>query len=259
MDKRKSLYGFEVLDLNGKKRNFALLKPTRREKESGDLYYASKLSQFISAGVLPKILWDKLFKNNGGTTSDKDKEEYTSLWGEFVELTAKSTSGNSGKVDEKSEELTELESRLLEVKSSIQELEISQVNAFENTAEAKARNASIAWWTTTLSAEKDEAGVWQSIFKTGSIDDKLDLYEEISESDKFLYSCLSRLNYLVTVWYLGGANSEEDFKKLDEDYSKPDAENQESVNKNLSEKSNEADEAENKDTSVDLATASVPG
>ena len=64
MNKRKHLYSFEVLDATGKKRTFGLLKPNRREKESGDLYYASKLSEFISAGVLPKILWDKLFKNN---------------------------------------------------------------------------------------------------------------------------------------------------------------------------------------------------
>jgi hypothetical protein len=258
MSKRKYLYSFETTDLNGKKRNFALLKPNRREKESGDLYYASKLSEFISAGILPKILWDKLFKNNGGTTSEKDKEEYASLWSEFVELTTKSASKGSGKADEKPDELARLESRLSEIKSSIQELEISQVNAFENTAEAKARNASIAWWTTAISAEKDEAGEWQPIFKEGSIDDKLDSYEEISESDEFLYSCLSRLNYLVTVWYLGGANSEEDFKKLDKDYDQPSVKNQDEAEEGLSEKSIVADEVENKDIPVESGAVSVP-
>ena len=47
---------------------------------------------------------------------------------------------------------------------------------------------------------------------------KLDNYELIVESDEFLTDVFSRINYLITVWYLGSATSAEDFKSLDEEY-----------------------------------------
>ena len=216
MEKKDCLYSFESVDASGVKRVFGLLKPSRKQKEDGDLYYASKLSGFISAGVLPKILWDKLFKNNGGTASDSDKEEYSTLWDKLVSLSAKINSLKSEKSEgDSNPELVKLNEELSSVKAQIQELELFQVNAFENTAEAKARNKSIAWWTIALSAEKDSSGKWQKILNRGSLDENLDLYDEISESDDFLYLCLSRLNYLVTLWYLGSASSEDDFKRLD--------------------------------------------
>jgi hypothetical protein len=218
MEKKDCLYSFESTDLSGNKKVFGLLKPSRKQKEDGDLYYASKLSEFISAGILPKILWDKLFKNNGGTASNSDKEEYANLWNELVSLTAKANSEKLKNVDNKSsEELSKINDEISSVKQKIQELELFQVNAFENTAEAKARNKSIIWWTIELSAEKDSSGKWKKILDRASIEENLDLYDEIAENNEFLYLCLSRLNYLVTLWYLGSASSEEEFKRLDDE------------------------------------------
>lgn len=221
----KYLYSFEAKDESGKLRKFGILKPTRKMKEDGELFYASKLSQFISAGILPKIVLEKVFKDSGGIISGVDQKEYSDLFSEYSEyrnqIDEVSTKTNSQKTDSEKEKLAFCEAQLIRVRKRMQELEMAQVNAFENTAEAKARNRTIVWWASSLGVEENSStGEILSLLGAGSIDDKLDLYDVIVENDKFLSDCFSRLNYLVTVWYLGSASSFEDFEQLDKEYSK---------------------------------------
>jgi hypothetical protein len=218
----KYLYSFEISDKENKKRKFCILKPTRKMKEDGELYYASKLSQFISSGILPKIVWDKIFKDNGGIVSETDKKEYSDL---FVELSSARNAINElsvklekDRTDSEKSEIEFLEAQAVDIRRKMQEMEMAQINAFENTAEAKARNRTIVWWAATLAAEEFESGRFEALLGAGSVDEKLDNYDSILENDKFLSDCFSRINYLVTVWYLGSASSFEDFKLLDVEY-----------------------------------------
>jgi hypothetical protein len=225
-NEEKYLYWFEAKDESGNSRKFCILKPTRKMKEDGELFYASKLSQFISAGILPKIVWDKVFKDSGGIISESDQKEYSDLFVEFAEFrnSIDSLSVKQEKTEEDKERISFFESQLVRVRKKMQELEMAQINAFENTAEAKARNRTIVWWAATLSVEEDPVKGAFSLLGNGSIEDKLDIYDSIIENDKFLSDCFSRLNYLITVWYLGSASSFEEFKELDSEYSKKIAE-----------------------------------
>lgn len=221
----KYLYSFEAKDESGKLRKFGILKPTRKMKEDGELFYASKLSQFISAGILPKIVLEKVFKDSGGIISGVDQKEYADLFSEYSEYRNQideiSTKPDSQKTDSEKEKLAFCEAQLVRVRKRMQELEMAQVNAFENTAEAKARNRAIVWWAASLGVEENTStGEVLSLLGGGSIEDRLDLYDVIVENDKFLSDCFSRLNYLVTVWYLGSASSFQDFEQLDKEYSK---------------------------------------
>jgi hypothetical protein len=196
---------------------------TRKMKENGELFYASKLSQFISAGVLPKIVWDKIFKDNGGIISEVDQKEYSDLFVEFSEFRNSvdnlSVKSEKERTEDEKNQIEFFEGQLIRVRKRMQEMEMAQVNAFENTAEAKARNRTIVWWAANLAAEENK-GIVELLLGSGQIEDRLDIYDSIIENDKFLTDCFSRINYLVTVWYLGSASSFEDFKSLDEEYLK---------------------------------------
>jgi uncharacterized protein YlbG (UPF0298 family) len=154
----KYLYSFNVKDNSGKDRRFCILKPTRKMKEDGELYYASKLSQFITSGILPKIVWDKIFKDSGGIVSDADKKEYSDLFIEMSELrnaiNQLSVKLEKDRTEEEQFNIESLEGRIIEARKRMQEMEMAQINAFENTAEAKARNRTIVWWATNLAAEE---------------------------------------------------------------------------------------------------------
>jgi hypothetical protein len=207
--KGKYLYSFEASNSEGVAKKFCILKPSRKMKEDGELYYASKLSQFISAGVLPKIVWDKVYKDNGGTLSH------------FMGLLERAVvKPEASRTDDESFEIDRINGEIQLIKKQMQEMEMAQVNAFENTAEAKARNRSIVWWAINLAGTENLSGDFDTILKGDSIDDKLDHYDDIIEDDKFLAESFSRINYLITLWYLGGVVSFEDFKSLDEEYIK---------------------------------------
>ena len=224
MSNNKYLYSFESEEKGGKKRKFAIIKPGRKIKEEGELYYASKLSQFIGAGILPKILWDKLFKDQGGIVSDVDKKEYSSLYLKLVEAREKieklSTKKESDRSEDEKSKLNEIQAEVVLLRKQMQEMELSQINAFEYTAEAKARNKSIVWWAANLAVEEDTTGDYKKLLGDGDIDSKLDYYDEIVENDEFLDSVFSRINYLITVWYLGSANSFAEFEFLDKEFLK---------------------------------------
>jgi hypothetical protein len=220
-NKKEYIYKFEEKDKDGKLRTFAILKPNRKSKEDGELYYASKLSQFIAAGVLPRIVWDKVFKDSGGIISDVDRKQYSSLYVNLAnlknELDILSAKGKSLNEEEK-QKISAVEGEMVDVRRQMQQFEMDQINAFENTAEAKARNRTIIWWAANLAVEEVD-GSFQHLLNGETVEDKLDYYDEIVENDEFLSVVFSRINYLVTIWYVGGASSEEEFKSLDEEYS----------------------------------------
>lgn len=224
----KYLYYFNVKDDSGKNRKFGLMKPSRKMKEDGDLFYASKLSQFITAGILPKVVWEKIFKDSGGIISDVERKEYSDLFDEYAEcknyIDELSTKKESDRTKEEKEKLSSSESSVVKIRKRMQEMEMAQINAFENTAEAKARNRTIVWWAASLGVEENESGV-HYLLGSGSMDDRLDIYDDVIQNDKFLRGCFSRLNYLVTVWYLGSASTFEDFEQLDLEYVKKMEEN----------------------------------
>jgi hypothetical protein len=221
---KKYLYSFEVKDDSGANRKFAILKPNRKVKEEGELYYASKLSQFISAGILPKILWDKMFKDSGGIVARSDRKEYSDL---FEELSTNrnaidkiSVKPESSRTTEEKAELEKLQATNVLIRKEMQDLEFLQINAFENTAEAKARNKTIVWWAANLAVEESSSGKTEYLLGSGDIEEKLDNYDNFVENNEFLTSVFSRVNYLVTVWYLGSAETFEDFKNLDDEFAR---------------------------------------
>ena len=216
------LYEFESKDNKDVIKKFAILKPNRRLKEDGELFYSSEVSRFAKAGVLPKAAWNTILSNGGGSISDKERELYGNLLIDFrdksFELQSILIKNLNDRTQEEKDRSSQLINDLEEIKNEIQAFEASQISIFENTAESKARNRSILWWVLNLSYEiiDDQP---KMIFDQVSFDDKLDSYdilEDKSDENVFILSVLRRLTYLITLWFLGRANSFEEFKSYDE-------------------------------------------
>lgn len=209
---------------------FALLKPNRRLREDGELFYASETSRYAKAGVLPKAAWNTILSNGGGTISEDDREHYGKVLNDFREKSFKiqtlllKTSGD--RTTEENEQLDALTVELEEARREIQAFESSQINIFDNTAESKARNRAILWWVTTL-VYRENNGKFTPFFDGKTFDDKLDQYDDLEQEGEheFELAVLRRATYLITLWFLGRATSEEDFKNFDENLVKGAIEN----------------------------------
>lgn len=203
-------------------KKFAILKPNRKLREDGELFYASETSRFAKAGVLPKAAWGTILSNGGGSISEKEREIYGNLLLEFrnysfdlQSILIKPESDRTTQEKTKSEELIQ---KLEEIRKEIQSFESSQLSIFENTAEAKARNRAILWWVLQLSYTQNEQNEYTPIFNGDTFEEKLgsyDFYEDNQDEDSFILGIIRRFTYLITLWFLGRIDSGDDFKQFD--------------------------------------------
>jgi hypothetical protein len=190
-------------------------------REDGELFFASETSRYAKAGVLPKAAWNTILANGGGTISDDQREHYGKLLIEFrdksYDLQALLIKTDGNRTDEDKKKLNELTASLDQIRQDIQSFENAQVNIFENTAESKARNRAILWWVTNLAFQQVD-GNFVPFFTAPTFEEKLDQYDEIEQSENsFSLDVLRRITYLITLWFLGRAETTEDFAQLDKD------------------------------------------
>lgn len=205
---------------------FALLKPNRRMKEDGELFFASETSRFAKAGVLPRAAWNTILANGGGSISDEEREVYGNLLIKFRDLSFELQSillkTDSEKTEAEKLKSNELIKDLDEIRKEIQAFESSQIEIFENTAESKARNRTILWWVLNLSYKIKDDTV-EPLLSGESFQEQLDNYDELYEDEiqnDFILSVIKRFTYLITIWYLGRATTVEDFKLFDKSFIK---------------------------------------
>lgn len=230
----KWLYEFEAKNIVKKDdgsqetliKKFALLKPNRRLREDGELFYAAETSRFAKAGVLPKAAWGTILSNGGGSISDQEREQYGNLLLKFRDLSFELQSilikGEGERSESEKIKSKELLNNLEDIRKDIQNFEASQIAIFENTAEAKARNRTILWWVLNLAFEKN-GDSFKPVFKQDSFEDKLSEYdslEEDEEKNEFILGVIRRITYLITLWFLGRADNVDDFKMFDKSFLK---------------------------------------
>jgi hypothetical protein len=230
----KWLYEFDAKNLIKKDdgshetiiKKFALLKPNRRLREDGELFYAAETSRFAKAGVLPKAAWGTILSNGGGSISEQEREQYGTLLLKFRDLSFELQTilikGEGERSEAEKKRSDELINDLDDIRKDIQNFEASQIAIFENTAEAKARNRTILWWVMHLSYEKDGDN-FKPIFKGDSFEDKLlqyDAFEDEENKYEFLLGVIRRTTYLITLWFLGRVDTTEDFAAFDKNFLK---------------------------------------
>lgn len=215
---RKYFYHFTAKD-GDKERIFSISMPPRKEKEMADLFYSSTVSKYIKAGILPRAAYETTLKNLGGTVSDGDKETHEAnkkrLFDASIELSELNLKKQEDRTPVEHDAAQKLASEISDLQNKVLTFESAQFMIYENTAEAKARNKTITWLLLHLSYEKSGDN-YVPLFKSSDLEGKLDEYEDIQE-DEFLVSVLGRINYLITLWFLGRIETEEDFAKFDKD------------------------------------------
>jgi hypothetical protein len=219
------MYKFEVTNKvnknNGEtveeKAKLALLKPNRKLKEDGELFYAKEVSRFAKAGVLPKAAWGTILSNGGGSISEKEREVYGELLLKFrdasFELQSILIKTESERTEAEKKRSDEIIIELDEIRKEIQSFESSQISIFENTAEAKARNRTILWWV-LFTSYTEKNGEYVSFFDGETFDEKLnsyDIFEDLNSENNINLIAIRRLTYLITLWFLGKVETEEDF------------------------------------------------
>ena len=199
-----------------------LKKPNRSLFDEAELFYGVRLSEGIKAGLLTRALLAKRFSNDGGILSDDDKDRYADLYLKLYEVQLEHDHlAGVGKKKTKAQEAKfgDIVEQLGVIKKELTDFEMAQSSLFEQTAENRARNKTILWWTLHLSyflsEEEDENAEPIPVFEGDTYEEKLEKYDKMEEDDdEFVEELLSKVLYYVSFWYVGKVNTEEEFKKL---------------------------------------------
>lgn len=217
----------------------AIAKPRRRLYEDAELFHGVKLSEGIKAGLLTRHLIAKRYDNDGGLFSEAERDEYASL---IILKTQKIKDYQMSGIDESNKEKTEKnKAKLLEeltaIEEQIQNFESERSSLFEKTADVRAENQLVMWWTFMLGyySDKDDPKDedFVPVFGEGSFDDRLESYDNFyDEEDEFWLPVTKKLAFLTSFWHNGSIKNQEAFgeaEKLYDDSLKAETENSEAV------------------------------
>ena len=198
--------------------NYFIKKPTRALFDEAELFYGVKLSEGVKAGLLTRTLLNKRYVDDGGILADKTKnaeaDAYKDLYDAQNELQRLTTLEEKDRPDYFATKKEELEVKIAAIKNSLTELEMQKESLFDNTAETRARNKVITWWILFLSYY-EKNGEKLPFFGEGDYEARMNKYDEIFESeDPHLTKVANAFIYFISFWYVGRANTREDFDLL---------------------------------------------
>ncbi len=212
---------FKVLEKVKKNvpKNFVLKRPTRGLYDEAEVFYAIQTSDLIRQGVLSAVQLNKRYLNDGGILSEEQKKQYGNLYAEVA--IKKNQYDEIAKIPEKERKEQDkvnserLLNELVELMNKIRNVEDAKDTVLSNTAEILARDRTIRWWMLFLSYEELGDNNYKPVFPGDSYEAKNDIYDEMDErQNDFEYQVVERLYLATGLWYVGKAQTQQDFDVL---------------------------------------------
>lgn len=197
-------------------------QPTRRQIEEAELEFSVEMSKCVKKGILTKAMLAKKYSDTGGLLPEDDAKALTKMYITYGELSQESerirlktnlTEDNEKRLEEISEQITNLRKDIINV-------ETSYSNLFNHTADVRAENKVIQWYILHLTyVQKNDEDETAPLFEGLDFEQKLERYYELEEEGGEIYDLIgSKVAALFSFWYYSsGAVSHKDFEKLDQD------------------------------------------
>jgi len=199
-------------------------RPSRRDLEEAELEYSVEMSRCVKKGILTKAMLYKKYSDTGGVWSEDDAKDYGRLYKEIfdiqteyvrLETVDKKTEKQKEKVESLKEELAIKKRKIIDSETSMQSL-------FDHTADTKAQNRLLLWYTlmlTNIQREDDEDP--KPYFIGDDFDKRIDdYYAKEDENSDFYGLLVQKVSTILAFWFFNQASTPEEFNKLIEDVEK---------------------------------------
>ena len=195
-----------------------LKRPSRRELEDAELEYSVEMSRCVKKGILTKAMLYKKYSDTGGVFSEDAAKDYGKLYKEVLDLQNDYVRLDSvdKKTKDQKEELEKLKEKLAETKRRIIDAESSMQSLFDHTADTKAQNRLLLWYTLMLTnIQREEDSEPKNYFEGVDFEEKLDDYYKKEDENSDLYSkIIKKVSTIFAFWFFNQASSPEEFNKL---------------------------------------------
>jgi uncharacterized coiled-coil protein SlyX len=203
-----------------------LKRPSRRELEDAELEYSVEMSRCVKRGILTKAMLYKKYSDTGGVWSEDDAKDYGKLYKEIFDIQNEYARLETieKKSDKQKERLEELKNELAVARRKIVDAESSMQSLFDHTADVKAQNRLLLWYTlmlTHVQREDDEQPV--SYFEGEDFEQKIeDYYLKEDVSDDFYLAVVKKVTTILAFWFFNQASTPDEFNNLIEQVEKGD-------------------------------------
>ena len=203
-----------------------LKRPSRRELEDAELEYSVEMSRCVKRGILTKAMLYKKYSDTGGVWSEDDAKDYGKLYKEIfdiqneyarLETVDKKTEKQKKKIEDLKEQLASARRKIVDAESAMQSL-------FDHTADVKAQNRLLLWYTLMLThIQKDEGADPVPYFNGLDFDEKIeDYYLKEDVSDDFYLAVVKKVTTILAFWFFNQASTPDEFNSLIERVEKGD-------------------------------------
>ena len=202
----------------------SIKRPSRRELEEAELEYSVEMSRCVKKGILTKAMLYKKYSDTGGVWTEDEAKDYGALYKETFEIQNKYVRLETieKKTQAQLKELDQLKTDLAEIRRKLVDAETSMESLFNHTADNKAQNRLLLWYTLMLTNMKaDSNAEFEAYFKGKGFDEKIeDYYQKEDESSAFYADVVKKVTTVLAFWFFNQASSPDEFNKLIEDVEK---------------------------------------
>jgi hypothetical protein len=202
----------------------SIKRPSRRELEEAELEYSVEMSRCVKKGILTKAMLYKKYSDTGGVWTEDEAKDYGVLYKETFEIQNKYVRLETieKKTDAQLKELDQLKTDLAEIRRKLVDAETSMESLFNHTADNKAQNRLLLWYTLMLTNIKADAdGEFAPYFQGKDFDEKIeDYYKKEDEASAFYSDVVKKVTTVLAFWFFNQASSPDEFNKLIEDVEK---------------------------------------
>ncbi len=190
---------------------FAILKPKRKIITGADIFFAAKVNEYMSKGLMSVHMISRRYDDDGGPFTKSESEQLSKLnlrktevasiyFKDKLELQKKAIT---------QEQFNASEKIILEEFKNIQEeidsIQRPHLSIFNQTAEFKAKQDSYYWWLFSLFGVKESgAEHFTPYFKGKDFDKNLEILDEIDEKgEPYFKDALQKALYIIGAWVNG--------------------------------------------------------
>jgi len=196
-------------------------RPSRRQLEEAELEYSVEMSRCVKKGILTKAMLYKKYSDTGGVWTDEDAQDYGKLYKEIFDIQNDFIRLESVKNKSKAQEekLENLKKEISDKKRKIVNAEASMNSLFDHTADIKAQNRLLLWYTlmlTHIQGEDQENPV--AYFEGDTFEEKIeDYYLKEDEYSDLYGQIVKKVTTILAFWFFNQASTPDEFNKLVED------------------------------------------
>lgn len=195
-------------------KKFYIKKPSRGLKEDAEVFYAATYGKLLEAGLMPAVLVEKRYSQDGGVLSDVELKTRKDL---YVELMDVNVQLNKAKEDKNEVLEKELNDKWQSIVNTLSEIESKTQGLFANTAEAKAKERLMIYYVLFTSFNEDHT----PFFGDGKYDEKRDKLSDLEESgNDFEIKCLSAFLGITSIYFNNPKVTQDDIDKFVEQLNK---------------------------------------